>query len=299
MPFATLDGIKTHYVQKGAGPYLLMMAPRAFDSTLQSWEHGKWNDMNAIDTLSKHFTVIAYDRREAGQSGGRVEPLTWKVYAQHAKLLLEHLAVERAFVLGVCMGVAVATQFASLYSEAAIGLILAQPVGGHRWKNRMHAFFNRHIDYARRHGLDAVRARAKGLNFMRDPETGPWATSITNDSGFADRFVHQDLDSYLGLVTQSRDAMFPDTFVSGPRPEEIMPIDAAVSIWPGDDASHSTSSAEQLRELLPRMDYWDLHPDRQTAENMLSRIVDFKGVVETRGLPPSPPMPGPPMPPLS
>ncbi len=30
MPFATLDGIKTHYVQKGAGPYLLMMAPRAF-----------------------------------------------------------------------------------------------------------------------------------------------------------------------------------------------------------------------------------------------------------------------------
>ena len=101
MPFATLDGIKTHYVQKGAGPYLLMMAPRAFDSTLQSWEHGKWNDMNAIGTLSEHFTVIAYDRREAGQSGGRVEPLTWKVYARQAKLLLEHLAVERAFVLGV------------------------------------------------------------------------------------------------------------------------------------------------------------------------------------------------------
>ena len=299
MPFATLDGIKTHYVQKGAGPYLLMMAPRAFNSTLQSWEHGNWNDMNAIGTLSEHFTVIAYDRREAGQSGGRVEPLTWKVYAQHAKLLLEHLALERAFVLGVCMGVAVATQFASLYPEAATGLILAQPVGGRRWKNRMHAFFNRHIDFARRHGLDAVRARAKGLNFMRDPETGPWATSITNDSGFADRFVHQDLDSYLGLVIQSRDTMFPDTFVSGPRPEEIMPIDVAVSIWPGDDASHSTSSAEQLRELLLRMDYWDLHPDKQTAENMLSRIVDFKEIVEKRGLPPSPPMPGPPMPPLS
>ena len=79
MPFATLDGIKTHYVQKGTGPHLLMVAPRAFDSTLQSWEHGKWNDMKAVDALSKHFTVIAYDRREAGQSGGRIEPLTWKV----------------------------------------------------------------------------------------------------------------------------------------------------------------------------------------------------------------------------
>ena len=133
---------------------------------------------------------------------------------------------------------------------------------------------------------------------MRDPETGPWATGIFNDAGFAERFVKQDLDSYLDLVAQSRDAMFPDTFVSGPQPEEMMTIDIASSIWPGDDASHSTSSAQQLRELLPRMEYWDLHSDKQTAENMLERIVDFKKVVETSGLPPSPPMQGPEMPPL-
>ena len=37
MPFATLDGIKTHYVKQGSGPFLLMMAPRGFESTLQSW----------------------------------------------------------------------------------------------------------------------------------------------------------------------------------------------------------------------------------------------------------------------
>jgi hypothetical protein len=36
MPFATLDGIRTHYVTKGSGPVLLMMAPRGFESTLQS-----------------------------------------------------------------------------------------------------------------------------------------------------------------------------------------------------------------------------------------------------------------------
>lgn len=209
MPFATLDGIKTHYVRQGSGPPLLMMAPRAFDSTLQSWKHGKWDDVNAVEALSKHFTVIAYDRREAGQSGGRLELLTWKIFAQHAKLLLEHLLIERAYILGVCMGVGVATRVASLYPEAAIGLILAQPVGGHRWKNRMHAFFDRHLAYARQHGLEAVRARAKGLNFMCDPEAGPWATSIVNDAVFAERLVRQDLESYLRLVTQSRDAMFP------------------------------------------------------------------------------------------
>jgi len=76
MPFATLDGIKTHYVKQGSGPPLLIMAPRGFESTLQGSEHGKWNDINVIEALSNHFTVVAYDRREAGQSGGRVELLT-------------------------------------------------------------------------------------------------------------------------------------------------------------------------------------------------------------------------------
>jgi pimeloyl-ACP methyl ester carboxylesterase len=272
MPFATLDGIRTHYVTKGSGPHLLMMAPRGFDSTLQSWEHGKWKDMNAIEALSKHFTVVAYDRRESGQSGGRVEVLTWKVFAQHAKLLLEHLGVEKSFVLGVCMGVGVATQFASLYPEACLGMILAQPVGGHRWKKRMHTFFNRHLDYVRENGLEPVRARAKGKNFMGDPEGGPWASVLAGDSAFAERFVKQGVDAYLATVAASRDAMFPDTFVSGPSPDELMTIDTAASIWPGDDASHSTSGAHQLRELLPRMEYWDLHPSKQNAENMLEQI---------------------------
>jgi pimeloyl-ACP methyl ester carboxylesterase len=297
MPFATLDGIRTHYVTKGSGPHLLMMAPRGFDSTLQSWEHGKWKDMNAIEALSKHFTVVAYDRRESGQSGGRVEVLTWKVFAQHAKLLLEHLGVEKSFVLGVCMGVGVATQFASLYPEACLGMILAQPVGGHRWKKRMHTFFNRHLDYVRENGLEPVRARAKGKNFMGDPEGGPWASVLAGDSAFAERFVKQGVDAYLATVAASRDAMFPDTFVSGPSPDELMTIDTAASIWPGDDASHSTSGAHQLRELLPRMEYWDLHPSKQNAENMLERIVAFKKVVETTGLPPSPAIAAPPMPP--
>jgi hypothetical protein len=90
--------------------------------------------------------------------------------------------------------------------------------------------------------------------------------------------------------------MFPDSFVSGPPPDELMMIDTAASIWPGDDASHSTSGAHQLRELMPRMEFWDLHPSKQTAPDMLEKIVTFKRVVETQGLPPSPPIAAPPVP---
>jgi pimeloyl-ACP methyl ester carboxylesterase len=297
MPFATLDGIKTHYVKQGSGPVLLMMVPRGFESTLQSWDYGKWKEMNAIDTLSRHFTVVAYDRREAGLSGGRVEVLTWKVFAQHAKLLLEHLDVEQALLLGVCMGVGVATQFACLYPEACTGLILAQPVGGHRWKVRTNTFFNRHIEFVTEFGLDAVCERARGKNFMRDPETGPWASAIFNDTNFAQRFIQQDVNAYVETVARSRDALFPDTFVSGPRPENLINLDIGCSIWPGDDASHSMSSAQQLRELLPRMEYWDLHPSQQTHQTMLERILRFREIVGSGGLPSSPIVPGPEMPP--
>lgn len=297
MPFAVLDGIKTHYVTQGSGPPLVMMAPRGFDSTLQSWDHGKWKDMGAIEAMSKHFTVVAYDRRESGESGGRIEVLTWEVFARQAKLLIEHLNIERAYVLGVCMGVGVVTRFASLYPEASAGLILAHPVGGHRWKKRMHLFFNRHLDFVRERGLAAVSARASGKNFMGDPEAGPWSSVIAKDAAFAERLAKYDVGSYLAIVEASRDAMFPDAFVSGPSPEELMTIDTSASIWPGDDASHSTSGAHQLRELMPRMEYWDLHPSKQTAEGMLEKIVAFKRAVEAGGLPPSPAIASPPVPP--
>src|SRR3954471_1346561 len=66
-----------------------------------------------------------------------------------------------------------------------------------------------------------------------------------------------------------------------------MGLDIASSIWPGGDASGSTSSAKQLRELLPRMEYWDLHPSQQTHQNMLERILSFKTIMEFDGLPPS------------
>src|SRR6185436_8529573 len=132
MPFATLDGIKTNYFTQGSGPHLIMMAPRGFNSRIESWKGGKWAEMDVFNALSKHFTIIVYDRREAGLSGGRVEVLTWNLFAQHAKLLLEHLNVEKAWVMGACMAVGVATAFGSKYPETCHALMLPQPVGGHK-----------------------------------------------------------------------------------------------------------------------------------------------------------------------
>lgn len=287
MPFATLDGIRTHYMKQGSGPCLLMMAPRGFNSRIESWEVGKWKDMDVFNALSKHFTVVAYDRREAGLSGGRVEVLTWQAYARQGKLLLEHLGAERAWVIGPCMGVSVATKFASLYPEACIGLMLPQPVGGHQWSSRTRSLFDRHIAFLREHGFDGVRERAlqEKKNFQDHPESGPWAIAMANDARLAARYVEQDMESYIRIVTASREALFPDTFVSGARAEELLDIDIPALVWPGDDPAHATSAAHQLRELMPRVRYWDMHPSKQTGENMLEQLLRFKNDVEKSAIP--------------
>jgi hypothetical protein len=66
MPYAILDGIKTHYFTQGSGPCLLMMAPRGFNSRIQSWQAGKWQEMDVFNAMAKHFRLGRQRRRTDG-----------------------------------------------------------------------------------------------------------------------------------------------------------------------------------------------------------------------------------------
>ena len=211
MPTATIDGLEVIYATRGAGPALLMLAPGGFDATMEKWTTaGVWKGMRPLDSLSSEFTVIVYDRRETGASGGRVERLSWSLFAEQAKGLLDHLGVARAFVLGGCMGCSVAVAFAAGFPEATHALILHWPVGGYRWKLNGADRFARHLRFAREHGLAGVVKRAhEGKSFWQDPEAGPWASSIVRDQGFAEEFQNQDVDRYLGIVAASARSVWP------------------------------------------------------------------------------------------
>jgi pimeloyl-ACP methyl ester carboxylesterase len=156
MPTAMIDGIEVSYVTRGTGPALLMLAPGGFDATMEKWTTaGVWKGMRPLDTLTSQFTVIAYDRRESGDSGGRVERLSWSLFADQAKGLLDHLKIREAYVLGGCMGCSVALAFAARYPETTRGLILHWPVGGYRWKINGSDRFARHARFAKDSGLAA------------------------------------------------------------------------------------------------------------------------------------------------
>jgi len=280
MPFATINGIRIHYLVQGAGPHLLMFAPGGWRSVISRWTAagGKeaFGEMDGLAALSKHFTCIAYDRRECGLSGGRVEALAWNLYVSEAKALLDLAGAKTALVLGSCMGASLALAFAVRHPQACSGLILHWPVGGYLWMKKGHDFFARHMDFVRANGLAAVVARApRGENFWLDPEIGPWGSPAAVYPDFASELLAQDVDPYLEVCGRSRDAIFNDTMPSGASGEELMRLRIPALIMSGADSRHTRSASWALKELMPQSELWDLMPPHQTGQNTLEQILRF------------------------
>jgi pimeloyl-ACP methyl ester carboxylesterase len=277
MPTATLDDIETYYEVHGSGAPILMFAPGGFDATIDKWRVASaWTGMNAVEALAAEHSLILYDRRECGQSGGRVERLSWASYTRQGKALLDHLKFDSAWIMGGCMGCSVALAFGAHYPEATRGLLLHWPVGGYRWKVNSQERFLRHYNFAKQNGLEGVVQRARGgKSFWMDPEAGPWSTSIARDNAFADRFVAQNLERYLGMIATTGRSMFDRDTAPGAEPEEVMGINLPALIIPGDDPSHATSGAHYLRELLPRADFWNVMPPEQSTQKICDGILEF------------------------
>jgi len=279
MPTANVDGIDTYYEIYGSGTPILMCAPGGFDATIEKWRVASaWTGIDAVQTLAAQHTVVVYDRRECGRSGGRVERLSWASYTKQGKALLEHLKIDSAFVMGGCMGCSVALAFGVHYPEVTRGLILHWPVGGYRWKANSQARFLRHYEFAKQKGLSGVIEQAQDKkNFWLDPEAGPWAGLIAANESFAKRFMSLDLERYLGLIITSGRRLFDRDTATGAEPEEVMGVKAAALIIPGDDQSHATSGAHYLRELMANATFWNVMPPAQTTQNVCQRILEFCG----------------------
>ena len=276
MSAVTLNGINVHYEVTGKGPPLLMLAPGGFDAHIERWNTTNvWPTVRPLEALADLCTVIAYDRRESGQSGARVEKLTWDLYAAEARALLEHLGHTRAFIMGGCMGVSVALAFAARYPDACLGLVLHKAAGGILWHLRLQKTFADHAAYARQHGLaGVVQAARQSKAFMPGPGGGPWAWRISQDAAFAYAFLRLDLDWYVAQVEASS-ALFDSVAAPGASPAEVRAMRMPALLLPGDDESHGASASHYLKEGLPHVEYWDAPMPEQQGPALAERIRAF------------------------
>jgi pimeloyl-ACP methyl ester carboxylesterase len=282
---AIIDGISTRYEVVGSGPPLLMYAPGGFDATIEKWSSlGVYARVKLMDHLPRRHACILFDRRECGQSGGRAEPVTWADYVAQGRGLLDHLKIDRAFLMGGCMGCSPVFAFAAAHPERVLGMVLWWPVGGPKYRMKGRQRFSDHLAFVKEHGLPAVAdlVAREGKAFGAEPRGGPWASVIRRDAGFAATYAKLDRDRYVGTVERMRDALLDRDTAPGAEPEALMRVDIPALIVPGHDESHATSAARYLEECLPRSEYWDVGVDAQTAENAPPRVLDFLAAAASR-----------------
>jgi len=277
---AVIDGITTRYEILGDGPPLLMFSPGGFDATVEKWStQGIYAKIKLLDHLPARYTCIVFDRRETGQSGGRVERITWAHYAAQGIGLLAHLNIDRAHVMGACMGVCAAAALAVARPEIVRSLVLYFPVGGAKYRMQGRARFAEHLAYVQEHGLAGVVALAKSgdKSFGADPRGGPWVSVLRRDEPFAASYVRHDVERYKLLLTVIARTLFDRDTAPGAEPEDLMRLDLPALIVPGRDHAHAISAARYLEECLRGAEYWDVPVEGQTVATAPARVLEFLG----------------------
>lgn len=119
--FAGFNGGKLYYEVAGSGLPLVLVHGGLVNS-------GLWDKQ--FFALAQHHRVIRYDVRGYGQSDGPTAPFS---HHDDLRQLLDFLNIERAAVLGLSMGGAIAIDFALAYPERTLALIpVAAAISGLR-----------------------------------------------------------------------------------------------------------------------------------------------------------------------
>jgi pimeloyl-ACP methyl ester carboxylesterase len=274
MAFADVGGIRTRYEVLGDGPPLLMFSPGGFNATIENWRtFSIYQRLRVLDHLPRVFACIVFDKRESGESGGRLERLTWDGYAEQGVGLLDHLGIERAHVMGGCIGCSIAATLATRHSDRVERMVLYSPAGGPRYRETQVGRFEAHAAFVRDKGLQAVvtLSRREDKTFAQEPRLGPWASVLRTDDDFAARYAESDVDRYLTLLDETVSGLF-DT---GGVPGGPFDADAPALVVPGGDANHPPEAARRLQKSLPNAELWDVPPEEQTEATAPPRVRQF------------------------
>ncbi len=278
MSHATIDGIETRYEVLGEGPPVLMFAPGGFDATLEKWSTlSVYEKTGLLDRLSERYRCIIFDRRETGESGGRVEVISWDSYVAQGEGLLDHLGIDKAHLLGGCMGCCPVTVFAARNPQRTLSMVLYWPVGGAHFRERGQARFDTHLAFVADVGLAGVIQLARNTEegFGKDPRVGPWASVLRRDETFAAAYEGLDVDRYRTIVRETAQTLFDRDTAPGAEPEELAALDLPTLIVPGNDTVHTREAARFLESALPAPEFWDVLPEEQTAQSAPARVIEF------------------------
>lgn len=112
----TINGVRIHWQEAGAGDPLIFIHGFPFDSTI--WER-------QLSAPVEGWRFVAPDLRGFGESElGSIAPVTMDTYADDLIALMDHLEIDQAVLCGLSMGGYVAFSLACRYPDRVRALVL-------------------------------------------------------------------------------------------------------------------------------------------------------------------------------
>jgi pimeloyl-ACP methyl ester carboxylesterase/DNA-binding CsgD family transcriptional regulator len=115
------DGVRIAYATSGTGPPLVKVANwlshLEFDWGSPVWRH--W-----LTELSKHYTLIRYDKRGCGLSDWHVDDFSLHAQMQDLKAVMDAAGIKRSHLLAISGGSPIAIAYAVRYPERVSSLIV-------------------------------------------------------------------------------------------------------------------------------------------------------------------------------
>jgi pimeloyl-ACP methyl ester carboxylesterase len=117
MPTIRTNGVETYYERRGSGPPVVFVHGAILD-------HSQWDPQT--EELSDDYTVLAYDVRGHGRTGGSALPsYSVELFAEDLRALVDALELDRPVVCGLSTGGCIAQVYATRYPDQLSGLVLA------------------------------------------------------------------------------------------------------------------------------------------------------------------------------
>lgn len=186
MPKATVGDLEIGYDLIGSGPPVVLIngigSPRA-----------AWNEQAGV--LAQYFTVLTFDNRDVGETGAGSDPKPYAMrqFADDLAGLLDALGWPSAHVVGASMGGAIAQEFAVNYPDRtrSVTIVCSWPKSD-PWMVELMSQWDDVFEMQGRVAWDRT--------------TWLWV--------FTERFFNADPSPLPGLLAESENMPFPQSFES-------------------------------------------------------------------------------------
>ena len=219
MPKAPVNEIDIYYETSGEGPAVVFAHGKGGNH--MSW----WQQ---VPVFSRSFRCVTFDHRGWGQSLNPRGSVGREAFVDDLEGLLDHLEIDRAFLVAQSMGGLTCLGFALAHPERTLGLVLADTTGGIGEQSVVEIIRNRKAP-------KDVALRAMSATFR--------------DADPAGVFLYKEIN----LLNPPRDVE-PNGFTSGEGPKAAdlacMRVPTLLIVG-GDDEVMPPAAIELARDLIP------------------------------------------------